>query len=129
MPKVHFLRSGVEVEVETGSNLRQVALKNQVQLYPGPHRFLNCHGLAQCGSCRVLLKEGSEKNASPKTLMEKMRMAVAFFNIGHGDEMRLACQMKVNGDLEVMERPAANFSGVYGPEAERAKKRLHQGKF
>ena len=73
MPKVHFLRSGVEVDVETGSNLRQVALKNNVQLYPGPHKLLNCHGLSQCGTCRVLLKEGTEKNASPMTMLEKMR--------------------------------------------------------
>lgn len=129
MPKVRFLRAGVEVEVPAGTNLRQAALKHGVQLYPGPHRFLNCHGLSQCGSCRVLLKDGTEKNVSPKTFMEKMRLGMSYFAIGHGDEMRLACQAKVNGDLEVLERPPFNVSGTYGPEAERAKKRLDQGKY
>ena len=129
MPKVHFLRSGVEAEVPAGANLRQVALQHKVQLYPGINRVANCHGLASCGSCRVLLKEGTEKNAGPKTFLEKLRLGMSYFAIGHGDELRLACQTKVMGDMEVMERPPANFSGVYGPEAERAKSRLRQGKF
>lgn len=129
MPKLRFLRSGIEIEVPAGSNLRQAALKHGVRLYPGIHRLANCHGLGQCGSCRVLLKEGSEKNASPKGIVERMRLAMSYFAIGHGDTMRLACQTKVMGDLEVLERPPGNVSGVYGPEAERARKRLRQGKY
>ncbi|HEX9793987.1 MAG TPA: 2Fe-2S iron-sulfur cluster-binding protein [Planctomycetota bacterium] len=128
MPKVRFLRSGVEVECEQGANLRQVALKAGVQIYEGPHKVLNCHGLSQCGSCRVLLQNGTESAASAKGMMEKARMAVAFFNIGHGNEMRLSCQTKVMGDLDVMERPPSNFSGTYAPEADAARRRLRQGK-
>lgn len=128
MPKVRFLRSGVEVECEQGANLRQVALKNKVALYPGIHRFANCHGMGQCGACRVKLQNGTEKSAGPKTMLEKMRLAMAFFNIGHGDTMRLACQVKVMGDMEVQEQPPTNVSGTYGPEAEAAKRRLREGK-
>ena len=128
MPKVRFLRSNVEVEVETGANLRQVAKRNGVQLYPGIHRFANCRGLAQCGSCRVLLENGTENNAGPKTFLEKVRLAVAFFNIGQEEKFRLACQTKVMGDLEVLERPPTNVSGTYAAEAEAAKRRIAQGK-
>lgn len=129
MPKVRFLRTGTEVECDQGANLRQVARQNGVELYPGVHRFANCRGLSQCGACRVLIQNGTEKNAGPKTLLEKLRMAMAFFNIGHGDEIRLACQTKVMGDMDVMERPPTNLSGTYGPEADAAKRRLRQGKF
>ncbi len=129
MPKVRFLRSGTEVEVEQGANLRQVALRNGVQLYPGIHRLANCHGLGQCGSCRVLLQNGTERNAGPRTLVEKLRLAMAYFAIGHGDAMRLACQTRVMGDLDVLEQPPVNFSGTYGPEAAAAKRRLAEGKY
>lgn len=129
MPKVRFLRSGIEVEVEQGANLRQVALRNGVPLYPGIHRFANCHGLGQCGSCRVLLQNGTEAHASPKGLVEKLRLAMAYFTIGHGDAMRLACQTRVMGDLDVLEQPPMNMSGTYGPEAEAAKRRILQGKY
>jgi len=129
MPKVRFLRSNVEVEVPLGSNLREVALQNGVQLYPGIHQIANCRGFAQCGSCRVLLKNGTAAHAGPKTLLEKVRLAMAFFTIGFEDEIRLACQTRVQGDLEVMERPAANFSGTYAPEADSAKRRLAEGKY
>ncbi len=128
MPKVKFLRSGVEVEVPQGANLRQVALEHGVELYPGIHKALNCRGLGQCGSCRVLLKNGTMRNASPKGMIEKLTMLRSFWTIGCEDEVRLACQIRVQGDLEVLERPPANFSGTYAVEAEAARERLRQGK-
>ena len=129
MPKVRFLRSNVQVEVEPGANLRKVAKDNGVQLYPGIHRIANCHGLSQCGSCRVLLQNGTEKNVSPKGFMERLRMVMSYFSIGHGDELRLACQTRVMGDLDVLERPPDNFSGTYAPEVEAARRRLREGKY
>ncbi|TAH39383.1 MAG: (2Fe-2S)-binding protein [Planctomycetota bacterium] len=129
MPKVRFLRSNVEVEVQPGAKIRDVALKNGVQLYPGIHRIANCHGFAQCGSCRVLLQNGTEKNVSRKTLLERLRLAMSYFAIGHGDELRLACQARVTGDVDVLERPPANFSGTYAPEVEAARRRLREGKY
>jgi ferredoxin len=114
MPKVKFTSEGKEIEVEPGANLRRVALKNGIPLYPGIHRILNCRGLAQCGSCMVLLKNGSGAHASKKGLLETLRLSLGWAAIGHEGEARLACQTRVLGDLEVVTRPEFNWFGLTG---------------
>ena len=110
MPKVKFIRENKEIEVEKGSNLRKTAMKAGIQLYPGPHKYLNCHGLAQCGECRVYIKNGMEQTNRPN-ILEKARVRFSFFRIGHEEEVRLACQTEVNGDIEVYTKPEFNWCG------------------
>jgi len=50
-------------------------------------------------------------NSSPKGLLEKIRIAVSWFAIGVEKEVRLSCQTKVIGDIEVFTRPEWNTSG------------------
>jgi 2Fe-2S ferredoxin len=110
MPKIKFLREEREIEVKEGENLRQAALRAGIQLYPGIHKYLNCHGLAQCGECRVHIKKGMENTSKPG-LLEWARSRFSFFRIGHEDEVRLACQTKVLGDIEVYTQPEFNWFG------------------
>ncbi len=67
MPKITFVREKKEIEVPEGSNLREVALANGIEVYPGINRVLNCLGHGSCGSCRVLMLKGSVKNTGPRT--------------------------------------------------------------
>jgi len=122
MPKVTFVHEKQEIEVPAGAVLRDEALKADLQVNFLPldtasgtvGRYLNCHGLGLCGTCLVFIKKGME-NLSPPTLREKISrtldpktmMAV----IGHEEEARLACQVKVNGDCTVETRPSFNWSG------------------
>ncbi len=114
MPKIQFVAEKKEIEVPVGSNLRTEARKAGIEIYSGKDKYLNCRGLGLCGTCRVLVKAGME-NLSPKTLIEKINLNLhpltAFAYIGHEDEMRLACQVKVNGDCTIATRPAFNVSG------------------
>jgi ferredoxin len=110
MPKITFLNEKQVVECEDGANLRKVALKNGVELYPGIKKYFNCRGFSQCGECRVHVKKGMEQ-LTPKTFMEKIRVGLSFFNIGHEDEVRLACQCRVLGDVEVETQPEFNLFG------------------
>jgi ferredoxin len=114
MPKVVFVNEKKEIEVPQGSNLRKEAIKAGIPLYPGIHRYLNCRGLGACGTCRVLVKSGME-NLNKKTLMEKINFNLhpltSFAYLGHEDEMRLSCQVQVNGDCSVATQPAFNLSG------------------
>jgi ferredoxin len=114
MPKVKFVKEKKEVEVEPGANLRKVALREGIQIYPGIHQYVNCLGFAQCASCRVNIKKGIE-NVSPQGLWEKFRLTVGpdtwFARLGHEQELRLACQARVNGDIEVETQPEANWHG------------------
>jgi ferredoxin len=137
MAKVKFVNENREVEVAPGANLRDVALAHGIGLHhhgtgkpSGLAARLNCsipsdllkrylgkdNGLASvvggglCGTCHVYIKKGME-NCSPKTVKEKVRLAVAAFTIGHENEVRLACQTKVMGDIEVETHPPMNFFG------------------
>ena len=110
MPTITFTSEKKEIQVPAGANLRTEALRAGVQLYPGVHKLLNCHGLVQCGSCRVLITKGME-NTSRRGLLESARMAVSLAYIGNEKTMRLACQTKVNGDITVETTPPLNLFG------------------
>ena len=110
MPTITFTSEKKEIQVPAGANLRTEALRAGVQLYPGVHKLLNCHGLGQCGSCRVLITKGME-NTSRRGLLESARMAVSLAYIGNENTMRLACQTKVNGDITVETTPPLNLFG------------------
>jgi hypothetical protein len=53
------------------------------------------------------------ENLSAKGVIEKVSLSTihAFESIGHEDEMRLACQCTVNGDVTVETKPPMNISG------------------
>lgn len=117
MPKIKFVNEKKEIEVPAGANLRKVAIENGIAVHqhivPMPDKLAqlaNCHGIGTCGTCHVHIKKGME-NCSPKGQWEKLRLGLATFSIGHEQEVRLACQTKVMGDIEVVTKPPINLSG------------------
>jgi ferredoxin len=109
MPKVVFVNEKKEIEVPAGANLREEAKKAGINVYSGLSKYLNCFGHATCGTCKVLIKQGME-NLSPKARMERFTLWRSLAVIGHEDEMRLACQVKVNGDCTVETHPGVQMS-------------------
>ena len=103
MPKVKFIKEKVEVEVEQGANLRDVARENGIEIhhhgignqFDASAKYLNCSilsdlaksccgkdtawaplvGGGMCGTCHVYIKNGME-NCSQKTVKEKIRKIV-----------------------------------------------------
>lgn len=110
MPKVVIANEKKEIEVPEGSNLRIEARNADVDIYKGPDKYLNCRGLGLCGTCKVYVKEGME-NLSPKGVRERGRLTMSFASIGHEDEIRLACQVTVNGDCKIETQPEFNLCG------------------
>jgi ferredoxin len=110
MPKIKFTKEKKELEVPKGANLRQTMMANGIDPYPPLNRKINCHGGGRCGTCRVYIKQGDE-NAGAKTFMEKIRLALGAFTIGHEDEVRLSCQTTVEGDMTVETQPEFNWYG------------------
>jgi len=108
MPSVKFVNEKKTIDVPAGANLRKEALKAGVELYPGIHSYVNCLGFGMCASCCVKIKKGKE-NVSPQTFRERARMILGMFTStarrGHEDEVRLACQTQVNGDVEIETKP------------------------
>jgi ferredoxin len=132
MPIVKFIKENKEVEVPAGANLRKEAIKAGINLYQGLNgfgaginKYLNCHGLGQCGMCRVKITKGME-NASPMGIMERWRFKCpiptpvtplgfdplpCMAYISNEDTMRLACRTNVEGDMEVETGPELNLFG------------------
>jgi len=124
MPVVKFVKENKEIEVPVGANLRQAAMNAGINVHQGLNgigaklnKVFNCHGLAQCGTCRVKITKGMD-NTSPLSLLEKAR----FYNplpdpipclayIGNEETMRLACCVKVEGDIEVETGPELDLFG------------------
>jgi len=110
MPKVFFVKEKKEIEVPQGANLRLEAMKNDIQVYKGLSRIFHCPGIGMCGTCRVLVKDGKE-HLSPKNLRERITIGRMLASIGHEEEMRLSCQVSVNGDCKVETQPGFNWEG------------------
>lgn len=123
MPIVNFVNEKKQVQVPEGANLRQEAIKAGIKLYPGLNGYgaginevINCHGLGHCGTCRVLITKGRE-HASPMGCVEGFTFRfnplspAVFAFIGHEDTMRLACQVRVLGDMDVVTKPPLNMTG------------------
>jgi ferredoxin len=104
MPKVTIVNERKEIDVDAGSNLRKEIMKSGFRLYYGPAAIMNCRGFGLCGTCTVLVKKGME-NLSTKGPLEKVRLALKpFATIGHENEIRLACQVRVDGDCSIETR-------------------------
>ncbi|MBI4430432.1 MAG: (2Fe-2S)-binding protein [Candidatus Omnitrophica bacterium] len=110
MPKINFLREKKVIEVKEGENLREAALNAGIEIYRGIHNLLNCRGKGLCATCRVLIKNDTIKNASPKGIFEKLRLAFSWVAIGEED-MRLSCKVRVKGDVDVYTQPELNLYG------------------
>ena len=105
MPKVKILNQNQEVELPEGTNLRRGLLQNNTPLYPGIHKYLNCRGFALCAKCAVVVKNG-HANCGPMGFREKLRLALSYLTIGRpANEIRLACQTRVNGDIQIETMP------------------------
>ena len=115
MPTVKFVNEKVTVDVQEGENLRSIARKNGVQIYSGPHKVVNCMGFGHCCSCNVIVKSGTE-NCSSKGFLERMwkwlNPLLGLKILSNADkDVRLACQTKVHGDVEVETHPPINWHG------------------
>ena len=125
MPTVKFIKENVELEVPEGANLRREAIKAGINLNLGLNgfgqrinRYFNCAGKGMCGSCRIRIAQGID-NASKPTMREKLQFKVPIFPdplpkfayAQYGEELRLACQVKVLGDMEVESGPEINLFG------------------
>lgn len=124
MPVIKFIKEKVEIEVPPGANLRTEAVKAGVNVHQGLNgvgaglnKIFNCHGLGQCGTCRVEIVKGME-STNPMGTLEKFRFRnpvpdpiapLAF--IGHEATMRLSCRTTIHGDVEVQTGPPLDLFG------------------
>jgi ferredoxin len=98
MSTITFVKENKEVVIALGSNLREKAVQNGIDLYTFKGKLMSCGGYGQCGTCKVEILEGAE-NLSPRTDFEERKLK------NKPDSIRLACQTIVNGPIKVNTKP------------------------
>lgn len=105
MPKV--TAHGKTFECKSDSNLRKVLLENDIELYNGNSKIINCMGIGTCGTCAVAV----EGLTSERNWKEKTRLGLPPHS--SSSNRRLACQIKVDGDIRV-----TKYDGFWGQGSE-----------
>lgn len=105
MPVIRFVREGRDVECYPGENLREVALREGIELYGWKGKLGNCGGCGQCITCFVELPESTSPLAmTGRTAVEDQKLR------GRPQNWRLACQALVQESLLVLTRPQAGMA-------------------
>ena len=100
MPVIRFVREGRDVECYPGENLRDVAMREGIQLYGLKGQLGNCGGCGQCITCFVAVvgEEGGQA-LSERTAVEEAKLR------RRPQDWRLACQALVDRSVMVLTRP------------------------
>ena len=100
MPMIRFVREGRDIPCFPGENLREVALREGVELYGLKGKLGNCGGCGQCITCFVEVADGTPPAAlSARTAVEDQKLR------RRPQTWRLACQALVQQSLLVITRP------------------------
>jgi 2Fe-2S ferredoxin len=97
VPVVYFVKQNISIECPVGTNLRQLALDNGIDLYAFPNNVFNCRGRALCGTCRVKVDDTRALSAQVPGDAAK--------NAWEGPQYRLACKSMVLADVKVITNP------------------------
>ena len=97
-----------EILVKKGEILRSALLRRGISPHNGRSRLINCRGLGTCGTCAVeVTSDDNQPCIIPmeKSIKEKLRLNFP----PHGSKeqstnLRLACQIQVQGDIHVKKR-------------------------
>jgi ferredoxin len=104
MPVIRFLREGRDVECYPGENLREVALREGIELYGLKGKLGNCGGCGQCITCFVDVEGSGSTALSPQTTVEEQKLR------RRPQSWRLACQALVQESLVVLTRPQVGLA-------------------
>jgi len=93
MLNITFEKQNRTLKAEAGENLRELAIKNKLSVYPHPLKILNCRGRGLCTSCKVEIVSGK---VAPRNEIEQEKLGKK-----KNPNLRLACQVTVEDDLVV----------------------------
>jgi ferredoxin len=88
--KVKFLPQNIEIDIEPGQSILEVAHANGIPIRS------TCNGMPSCAECRVRVVDG-EYNLLPPSKKEMSLIGTGYYI----DQRRLSCQMHCYGDVAV----------------------------
>ncbi|WP_320675140.1 2Fe-2S iron-sulfur cluster-binding protein [Prochlorococcus sp. MIT 1341] len=108
MPTIRFVREERDVNCPVGANLREVALKEGIEIYGLKGSLGNCNGCGQCITCFVeVLEEMDDCALSPLTEVEKLKLK------RRSKSWRLSCQTLVMESVIVLTKPQSSFKNSH----------------
>ena len=106
MTTIRFIREGIDVQCRPGENLRELIIREKLQLYGLKGLLGNCGGAGQCSTCLISVEGGSSNSMSPQTLVEKQKLR------NRPEKWRLACKTLVNIYSVVLTKPQSPPSNL-----------------
>ena len=106
MATIRFIREGIEVQCKAGENLRDLVIKEKLQLYGLKGILGNCGGAGQCSTCFVSVEGGNNNSLSPLTSVERDKLK------NRPDNWRLACQTLINSSAVILTKPQSPPSNL-----------------
>ena len=99
MTTIRFIREGIDIQCKPGENLRDLVIKEKIQLYGLKGLLGNCGGAGQCSTCFVSVEGGTKNSLSPITLVEEEKLK------SRPDNWRLACQTIIKSSAVILTKP------------------------
>ena len=99
MTTIRFIREGIDIQCRPGENLRDLVIREKLQLYGLKGILGNCGGAGQCSTCFVSVEGGAKNALSPLTPVEEEKLK------NRPDNWRLACQTLVKASAVILTKP------------------------
>ena len=106
MATIRFIREDLEVQCNPGENLRELVMKENLQLYGLKGILGNCGGAGQCSTCFVSIEEGHKSCLSPVTPVEEQKLK------NRPENWRLACQTLIKSSAVILTKPQSPPSNL-----------------
>ena len=106
MTTIRFIREGIDIQCKPGENLRELVIKEQLQLYGLKGILGNCGGVGQCSTCFVSVEGGTKNSLSPLTGVEEEKLK------NRPDNWRLACQTLIKSSAVILTKPQSPPSNL-----------------
>ena len=99
MTTIRFIREGIDIQCRPGENLRDIVIREKLQLYGLKGILGNCGGAGQCSTCFVSVEGGAKNALSPLTSVEEQKL------LNRPENWRLACQTLVKSSSVILTKP------------------------
>ena len=106
MATIRFIREDLEVQCNPGENLRELVMRENLQLYGLKGILGNCGGAGHCSTCFISVEGGNKNSLSPLTSVEEEKLK------NRPENWRLACQSLIKSSTVILTKPQSPPSNL-----------------
>ena len=99
MTTIRLIREGLDIQCKPGENIRELIIRENLQLYGLKGMLGNCSGVGQCSTCFISVEGGNKNSLSPLTSVEEEKLK------NRPENWRLACQTLIKSSTIILTKP------------------------